>query len=462
MATVLPTAFIARQGARVRRTGGVLLVEHPDHPTVSLPIGQIGAVVALGRIEFTTHALVGLAEAGIGCALATRGGRLRAVVSQPSLRHVALRRAQHAIDSERRAWFASDRRNDAPGEAIGDAAQRPADSAPARACRPERALAIARGLVSTKIATQRAIVRRHREALLDAAPGGEAFSRASHGLEALERSAASGLDIDRIRGFEGAAAARYFEAMPWMCRGELTTSRRTRRPPRDEINAALSFGYALLVNEIATVLAARGLDPVLGTLHPPADGRPSLALDLVEPLRHRIVDRLVLRAANRRQLVREDFHEFETRSDLAEDAAGDEALAGLDDHADIGGEGLRDTATRPEKGVHLGDAGRSRFLALYHAAMTDDADAPPDEPPAPSRRAPGRRLVAQVVECYERFLLSHGNAAPGTREPDRTAAAGAPHDAASDSVRFAVVGACDSIPPISPSVPRGSSGSTST
>ena len=87
------------------------------------------------------------------------------------------------------------------------------------------------------------------------------------------------------------------------------------------MNSALSFGYALIVGELTATLHARGLDPALGLMHPPTDGRPSLALDLVEPLRHAIIDRLVLRAANRRELLASDFERFldtEMRKDRTE------------------------------------------------------------------------------------------------------------------------------------------------
>jgi CRISPR-associated protein Cas1 len=50
-------------------------------------------------------------------------------------------------------------------------------------------------------------------------------------------------------------------------------------------NALLNYLYGVLASEITISLHAIGLDPTLGTLHADKDNRPSLAYDLMEPLR---------------------------------------------------------------------------------------------------------------------------------------------------------------------------------
>ncbi len=84
---------------------------------------------------------------------------------------------------------------------------------------------------------------------------------------------------------------------------------RTRCPPRDRINAVISFLYALLRGECASALEGVGLDPQVGYLHALRPGRPALALDLMEELRPLIADRLALSLINRRQLKASDFEE---------------------------------------------------------------------------------------------------------------------------------------------------------
>jgi CRISPR-associated protein Cas1 len=82
---------------------------------------------------------------------------------------------------------------------------------------------------------------------------------------------------------------------------------RNRRPPRDPVNALLSFGYALLAKECTVALLAEGLDPWWGLFHQPRHGRPSLALDLMEEFRPLVVDSAVLTAVNTGMVSARDF-----------------------------------------------------------------------------------------------------------------------------------------------------------
>ena len=65
---------------------------------------------------------------------------------------------------------------------------------------------------------------------------------------------------------------------------------RNRRPPRDPVNAVLSFLYAVLIKQAAVTALTVGFDPYLGFYHQPRYGRPALALDLVEEFRPLIAD----------------------------------------------------------------------------------------------------------------------------------------------------------------------------
>ncbi len=108
--------------------------------------------------------------------------------------------------------------------------------------------------------------------------------------------------FEQLLGLEGIAARTYFDAYATTFRGEICFTTRERQPPPDPANALLSFGYVLLGNILAGMIEARGLDPALGFFHEPRPGRASLALDLVEELRHPLVDRFVLRSCNLRIL----------------------------------------------------------------------------------------------------------------------------------------------------------------
>jgi CRISPR-associated protein Cas1 len=82
---------------------------------------------------------------------------------------------------------------------------------------------------------------------------------------------------------------------------------RNRRPPRDPINAMLSFTYSLLVKDCAMAVGVTGMDPLLGFLHKPRYGRPALALDLMEEMRPLIADSTVIAAINTGVVDANDF-----------------------------------------------------------------------------------------------------------------------------------------------------------
>ena len=109
-------------------------------------------------------------------------------------------------------------------------------------------------------------------------------------------------ELVHIRGIEGDAARIYFRALEQVVAAtELGFSSRTRRPPRDPINALLSFCYGLVVTECTGALESVGLDYQMGFFHRPRAGRPSLALDLAEELRA-LMDRFVVSLVRRRQI----------------------------------------------------------------------------------------------------------------------------------------------------------------
>lgn len=90
---------------------------------------------------------------------------------------------------------------------------------------------------------------------------------------------------------------------------DITFDGRQRRPPRDPVNAVLSFVYSLLTTDCTSALESVGLDPQMGFLHSLRPGRPALALDLMEEFRHPFADRLVLSLFNRQQVKSVDFIE---------------------------------------------------------------------------------------------------------------------------------------------------------
>jgi CRISPR-associated protein Cas1 len=131
--------------------------------------------------------------------------------------------------------------------------------------------------------------------------------QAADSLSAAAASASAAASHPELLGCEGSGAAAHFRAFALMNRSGFPFETRRMHPPPDPVNALLSLGYTMATNELRGVAEAHGLEPHIGFLHQIDYGRPSLALDLVEPFRPALVDRLTLRLINERILKLEDF-----------------------------------------------------------------------------------------------------------------------------------------------------------
>lgn len=178
---------------------------------------------------------------------------------------------------------------------------------------PQACLRLARRLVIGKIHNSRTFLRRNWKAgekeETDKAPAGL--------LQALKNDmaqAAKAESIPVLLGIEGNAARHYFENLTGMispgCRQGaegFDFTARNRRPPKDPVNALLSFAYAMLTREWTVTLSAVGLDPYRGFYHQMRHGRPSLALDMMEPFRPLVADSTVIMTINNGEIKVDDF-----------------------------------------------------------------------------------------------------------------------------------------------------------
>jgi CRISPR-associated protein Cas1 len=127
-----------------------------------------------------------------------------------------------------------------------------------------------------------------------------------------------------LLGLEGQAAALYFGNFGRMLKArapgatfDFTT--RNRRPPRDPVNALLSFAYAMLTKDCFAAACTVGFDPYQGFYHVGRHGRPSLALDLMEEFRPVIADSVVLNLINNAMLADKDFLTWRDACQLTDD-----------------------------------------------------------------------------------------------------------------------------------------------
>ncbi len=163
-------------------------------------------------------------------------------------------------------------------------------------------LQVARAIAQAKLANCRTLLlRQQRRRSLD-------LDLAIQTLAYLADQVSTATSAAQIMGYEGAAAGSYFAAFGQCLQGsEFAFLARSRRPPRNPVNALLSFGYMVVWNHLLTLIELQGLDPYAGCLHSGSDRHAALASDLIEEFRAPIVDSLVLQVVNGRMVTSEDF-----------------------------------------------------------------------------------------------------------------------------------------------------------
>jgi CRISPR-associated protein Cas1 len=170
----------------------------------------------------------------------------------------------------------------------------------------ESAALIARNIVAAKVQSSKVILQKHQRNHGKNDDISSAVTALNHIIDRLGRQS----DMDVIRGLEGEAASRYFGVFNQLLTksdDKLRFNGRSRRPPKDPVNAMLSFLYSVFSQDVSAALQGVGLDPQVGFLHCERPGRDSLAQDLLEEFRAFICDRLVMTLINRGQIKATDF-----------------------------------------------------------------------------------------------------------------------------------------------------------
>jgi CRISPR-associated protein Cas1 len=271
---LLNTLYVTTAQTYLRLDNDTLRVEVEQETKLRVPLHHLTAVVCFGHTGLSAPLMHRLAESGIALVLLDDNGRFKARLEGAVAGNVLLRQAQFA-----------------------------------RLTDPAFTLDMARACVAGKIKNTRQVLQRGaREAKQD--DEAKALARVADDLAASLRALPDANNLDVLRGIEGEAARQYFSGLNLLvrpeARGAFQMDGRTRRPPRDRMNAVLSFLYAMWMNDCRSALEAAGLDPQVGFLHALRPGRAALALDLMEEFRP-WADRLALTLINRGQLEADDF-----------------------------------------------------------------------------------------------------------------------------------------------------------
>jgi CRISPR-associated protein Cas1 len=254
---LLRTLFLSQPGSYLHVKGGRLVVESEGAAPLSLPLEKVDQVTALGEGSISFAALRALLERGGSMLVCGRYGQPSAWLTAAGDSRVTLRHTQHQ------------RQND---NAFG--------------------LRVAQNMVGGKIANSRLALRRLQRHQHYA----NSWPAVDKELADLQYRCASAQTLDTLRGLEGAAAKAYFAVWRQLLppHWQPHFGSRQTQPPRDVVNALLSYGYAVLFQNLLTLVQQRGLDAHLGHLHAQRNGHPALVSDLMEEFRALVVDTVVM------------------------------------------------------------------------------------------------------------------------------------------------------------------------
>ncbi|MFD2785395.1 type I-B CRISPR-associated endonuclease Cas1b [Hymenobacter rubripertinctus] len=113
--------------------------------------------------------------------------------------------------------------------------------------------------------------------------------------------------VPELMGLEGNIRQTYYGAFDRLVPGDYTFGTRTTQPPQNELNALMSFGNMLCYAACLSQIYHTQLNPTISFLHEPGTRRFSLALDLAEVFKPLLVDRLIFRVLNKKEIQPRDF-----------------------------------------------------------------------------------------------------------------------------------------------------------
>lgn len=274
MRKMLNVLYVTNPEAYMAKDGENLVIRIEDKEIFRTPIHYLEGIVSFSYIG-ASPALLGMcAEKGIAISFLSGSGRHLATVQGSVRGNVLLRRKQYR-------WADSE----------------------------TESARLASLFIIGKIVNCRTVLRRFLSDYGDVRQTDEIVKvnkMLARNVIRLEQKSA----LDEIRGIEGESARGYFSVFDNLLvaqKEDFCFGQRSRRPPLSNVNALLSFLYALLLHETRSALETVGLDPYVGFLHRDRPGREGLALDLMEEFRPYLADRLALSLINRRQVSSDDF-----------------------------------------------------------------------------------------------------------------------------------------------------------
>ena len=259
--------YVQEHGARVSKSGECIHVKTRDGTVKKIRLIDISEVILFGNVQVTTQALHELCKRNISICYMTQGGWFIGMTAGLSHKNVELRMAQHQKHVQKSG-----------------------------------SMAIAGEMVYGKIKNSVTMLRRNHKSV---------SKEKIDEMEGFAQRARTAKQYETLLGIEGMAARIYFSEFSGMIKQPKSMgfdfTGRNRRPPKDPVNAILSYLYSMLARQATVTVSSVGLDPYLGFLHMPKYGKPALALDLIEEFRPIVADSVCITLINTGGISESDF-----------------------------------------------------------------------------------------------------------------------------------------------------------
>ncbi|GAA3659296.1 type I-B CRISPR-associated endonuclease Cas1b [Asaccharospora irregularis] len=114
-------------------------------------------------------------------------------------------------------------------------------------------------------------------------------------------------DIATLMGKEGRIRKNYYKSFNQILKNGFEFNKREKRPPKDPLNAMISFGNSIMYTNVLSEIYKTQLDPSISFLHEPSTKRFSLSLDIAEIFKPMIIDPIIFSLVNNKRINKKDF-----------------------------------------------------------------------------------------------------------------------------------------------------------
>jgi len=357
----MPVVYIVENYGKLSKKGDTLIFECSDYTSTIFPF-RTENLVFIGKVDLTAAALNLLMKHQIDTVFLSSNGRFNGKLVFSEKKNVFLRLKQYKMLNDQKAR-----------------------------------LNFAKQVVSGKVKNQLTFMHRiKRKSKFDE----ESIHKAINEIKSTLTHVEEAETIDQVRGYEGYCAKQYFSVFGKdIIQDWAVFNGRSKNPPKDNVNAVLSFLYTLLYQRVDAAIEAEDLDPYIGMFHEIDYGKRTLSFDLEEEFRVPIVDTLATSLFNLAVLNEDDFHTVKFSTDS------DDFPLELDDkfHEEIEVEDSENIADEKKfkstAGVLLTETGLKKCIGGFEKKMASTIISP-----STGKTVSYWGLIKEQVQIYKRFI----------------------------------------------------------